>query len=315
MENIVNKAVKATLNIIKGNKKEKPFSKNYMTIYLFTTENLKGVVDALNVRGKKILTVSASGDHIFNMLFKGAESIECYDVNYLAKYYYYFKESAILTLEYNEFIEFFFGKPFSFRKKPFDDKMLKKIIKNIRNDEAKEYWENLLNEVSGRELYTSALFDISHSKNTYISCNDYLKDETSYDILRKRLKHYKYKFYHVDIFGDLTNLPNKLYDIIYLSNILDRIKAESELESARKIKSIIETLKHYLLPNGLLGVCYLYCYQDDYWATKDQIGITNPDFRLKYFNEGFSYTYFKGINNLKSAMAKDLDALMTARKK
>ena len=42
--------------------------KKYASIYMFSTEKVRGVVSSLAVRNKEILTVSASGDHIFNML-------------------------------------------------------------------------------------------------------------------------------------------------------------------------------------------------------------------------------------------------------
>ena len=56
---------------------------NYCPIYLFTTENIKGITNSLDVTNKNILTVSSSGDHILNMLLNGATNIESYDINYL----------------------------------------------------------------------------------------------------------------------------------------------------------------------------------------------------------------------------------------
>ena len=47
----------------------------FSSVYMFSTENTKEVVKGLNVKGKKVLTPSSSGDHIFEMLLSGAECV------------------------------------------------------------------------------------------------------------------------------------------------------------------------------------------------------------------------------------------------
>ena len=175
----------------------------------------------------------------------------------------------------------------------------------------------MFNQYGGNRLYASSLFfPNSYSKNTYIECNDYLKNENNYKALQEKLQTFEYKFYWVDIFNDLTNIPNKKYDIIYLSNILDRLREKDKLSDVRKIKEIIKNLKKYLVPNGLLGVCYLYCYLDDYWTIDTSRQICNPDIRYKYFNDKeYLYKHFNGINDLKGRRVKNRDALMLTRKK
>lgn len=322
MKEYILQAIKKVKDIIEYGIKSEFLSEDYMPIYMFTTENIKGVSKAIDVKGKDVLTVCASSDHEFNFLLNGAKSVETFDVNYLTNFYYYFKESAILTLEYQEFIDFFFPKfNFSFKKKTFNSKTFKKIVDNIRDEGVKVFW-NALNDIYGSEfLYSSNLFNLFYNKNTYIECNDYLQNEENYNKLKIRLKTHKHKFYYVNIFDSLYELPeDKKYQVIYLSNIMDRVRAKSQLGCFRKIKKIIEELKNNLCEGGILGVCYLYCYLDEEFVESTPNNILNPDFRREYFPDSkddksseYCYHPFNGFNDIKGRRIKNMDAVMLTR--
>ena len=318
MNEDIKQAIEQAIYMIETGTYEVFENQKYSSVYMFATENVCGVVNCLNVSNKDILTASASGDHIFNMLLIGAKNIAAYDINIYAKYFYYFKEAAIKVLNYNEFLEFFFLKLFSFKSKVFDNKIFfNRILPNIKDESSKVFWNTLFKRYSGFELYTSSLFFTNcYSKNTYIKCNDYLKNEDNYKDLQKKLLTFEYEFYWVDIFNDLSNIPDKKYDIIYLSNILDRLREKDKISNVRRIKEIIEKLKKYLVPNGILSVCYLYCYLDDYWVSKTPYQINNPDIRYEHFNTGeYLYKHFNGINDIKGRVPKNMDAIMLMRKK
>ena len=57
---------------------------NLSQIYSFTTENIAGYFEYLDFTNKNVLTVAASGDHIINAFYKGAEEVYGFDINYLA---------------------------------------------------------------------------------------------------------------------------------------------------------------------------------------------------------------------------------------
>ena len=113
-----------------------------------------------------------------------------------------------------------------------------------------------------------------------------------------------------------------MYQVIYLSNILDRIKANDKLSCVRKVKEIIEKFKSYLSDDGVFGLCYLYYYFDDELVNSTPYNILNPDLRREYFPEGkgelgseYSYFSFNGFNDIKGrGRAKNRDALMVVRK-
>lgn len=290
----------------------------YQSIYMFATENLNGVINTLDVREKDILTVSSSGDHIFNMLLRGAKSVEAYDINLFSKYYFYFKKSAIRTLTRDEFIHFFFGKNYSFKDQRFNEDIYFKIVKNIEDSDSKFFFDILGRGVGSKKIFKSNLFfENYYSKNTYIECNDYLRNEDNYKKLQQILDSYGYKFYRLNIFDDISEIGDKKYDIIYLSNILDRIIGKDKLETIKRIKKVILKLKKYLVTNGTLAVCYLYNYLDDYWSVSYSKQICNPDIRYEYFNEkdGYIQESFSGISNYGSRSIRDKDALMLIKER
>lgn len=290
---------------------------NYCPIYLFTTENIKGITNSLNVTNKNILTVSSSGDHILNMLLNGATNIESYDINFLTKYYFYLKEAAIRTLNYNEFLTFFFPNKLIYKNKVFAKELFNKMLPNFKDEEAKIFWQTLFNKYSGKKIYYSNLFIRDKlSSKTYLECNNYMNNEENYKKLQQLLNNYKYKFYLANVFEDISNFPDRKYDIIYLSNILDKLYCCDSLIYVKKVKEIITNLKKYLVTNGILGVCYLYCYQDEYWDELEKCHLSSRIMRYKYFNnDEYSYKQIDGISDLKGKNFKNRDALMLTRKK
>lgn len=285
----------------------------YSPVYMFTTENLSGVMKSLDVCGKSVLTVSSSGDHIFDMLLNGATVVESYDINYFTRFYFYLKEAAIKALSYNEFLDFFFPSKFSFNSKVFDNEVFfRKILPNIKNEDAAIFWKTLFSRYKGKRLYNSKLFIQGYySKSTYIDCINYLKNEDNYRRLQHKLAGYDYKFYWINIFNDDDKLPDKKYDIIYLSNVLDKLCCKDELSYLDKVRKIICRLKRHLTDKGILGICYLYYYLDDYWEILSPGQIASLNFRSKYF-EGNDYVYksFNGIGVHKSRRRTNRDALL-----
>ena len=47
----------------------------FSSIYLFTTENIAGYMNELDLTDKKIITVTGSSDHIINAILKGCNNI------------------------------------------------------------------------------------------------------------------------------------------------------------------------------------------------------------------------------------------------
>ena len=77
----------------------------YTKIYMHSNENLKEYVSDL--QGKRVLTVAASGDHLFSALLAGATSIDIFDVNKFTLMYVELRLYALKYLNPVDLIHFF----------------------------------------------------------------------------------------------------------------------------------------------------------------------------------------------------------------
>lgn len=189
----------------------------FSSIYLFTTENIAGYMEDLDLTDKKIITVTGSSDHIINAILKGCLDITTFDINPLTKYYMDLKLCAIKELSYDDFLDFLLYDT----DKSFDYE----IVKRIKMDqESKDFWlkELLKNNNNGKKMRNSNLFNIKHFNiKNKIECNLYLNKE-NYDIIKNRLSLLKIRFIHSNL-KDLKIDEN--YDYMFLSNISDYIEA------------------------------------------------------------------------------------------
>lgn len=80
--------------------------KKYGKIYLNTTENIKGILEGMNLKDRKVLSVAGSGDQALNAYFLGAEVVTLFDINPLAFAQAELKFTAAQKLDYEEFYKF-----------------------------------------------------------------------------------------------------------------------------------------------------------------------------------------------------------------
>ena len=80
----------------------------YKRIYPFTTENINGYINYFDLKNKSLLTVGSSGDQILNAYKNRCRDITLLHLHPYAKYYINLKIAGILSLSYQEFIEFFY---------------------------------------------------------------------------------------------------------------------------------------------------------------------------------------------------------------
>ena len=86
-------------------------------IYPFTSENIAGYMEDLDLTDKKIITVTASSDHILNAIAQGATDITTFDINPETRYYMELKLEGVQQLEYEDFLKLFlFDNPMSLNK-------------------------------------------------------------------------------------------------------------------------------------------------------------------------------------------------------
>ena len=187
----------------------------FNSIYLFTTENIAGYMNDLDLTNQKIITVTGSSDHIINAILKGCTNITTFDINPIAKYYMDLKLAAIKYLSYNEFLNFVLYDT----DESFDYEIIKKLD---MDSESKSFWLNELskNEYDGLKMKHSNLFNLKYFDcQNKINCNLYL-NEKNYVIIKKRIEKVQINF----IYSNIVDLKiDEEYDYMFLSNISDYI--------------------------------------------------------------------------------------------
>ncbi len=254
----------------------------YSGVYSFTTENIKGYFNERDIKNKNILTIAASGDHIFNAMLLGAKNIDCFDINKLTKYYIILKKTAISKLSYEEFIEFFIkDKKLKNYKKVFNVSTYSKLRNSLPTD-VKVFWDIIFLIKDGYQVRNSTLFfkDVINSEIFY--SNNYMNEDNYYK-LKKIIDNYNLKFYNCNL-KDLPKLLNNKYDTIYLSNLINYlyfIFNEPLLYNFRNF--ITNDLNNYLNQNGKIFVAYLYsCFNiKQVFYDEDSNLFNNDDFYIE----------------------------------
>ena len=206
---------------------------NYNSIYFHSNEYLREIFDAVNVEGKDVLTVLGSGDQALYMYDRGAKSVDLYDKNSLTLYYYYLR---VWTIKYlNEF----------YAELYFKNDFLKKLLKYVKPQTEEEmivylYWEKF--------IWYFEEYEDDDFEELFIIGNEPIRNKL-YDFYRimPRIENEQYRFINVDISSEGLYLGKK-YDIIYTSNISDRIHSIKQMETYKN------NLLNHLNDNGLL-VC------------------------------------------------------------
>ena len=208
-------------------------------IYPFTSENIAGYMEDLDLTDKKIITVTASSDHILNAIAQGALDITTFDINPETRFYMELKLAGVKRLEYEDFLKIFL----------LDNSMSlnKEIIMSlITSRDCQYYWEEKYreNKNNGLLLKKSSVFYRKYfNTKSKLKQNIYL-NKSKYQQVQKRLEEVKINFINTD----LKNLHLKgEYDDMFLSNISDYISLmyqEHPLEQfAKKIYELSENVK------------------------------------------------------------------------
>lgn len=250
----------------------------YSTMYTFTTENLSGYLKQMQIKDKKVLTVTASGDQLINLALCGAYSISNFDSNKNAYYITMLKIAALKALTYEEFVSYFTS---------CDDKVIDRLgtllvpievnenrdylsydlylkIRSYLSSDVVCYFDSLYHEYnnSGANLNASGLF-FNTSRRDAIDNNIYLANDNNYYKAREQMEKISYNFYCCDVY-QIHRIPEK-YDIVFLSNIYDYVTKEKytdNVDNSIYIQYVKEGLNDILNPNAEIAVTYQYHYRE-----------------------------------------------------
>ena len=256
---------------------------NRSFIYTFTNECIKDYLNFFDLKDKKILTVTGSGDHILNMLL-AVNNIDTFDINLYAYYFYVLKKYALITLELDEYLDFFLDKEINYNKKVFN-----KIKQNWNNEVyIKDFFEYVFrNYNKSIPLFTNNKYQ---DKEKYIENNTYL-DEINYYKLKKNLQNKNVNFINSNF--TKLNLTDQ-YDYIFISNITDYLNNMFDNNSLRSYKKFLyKSIIPYLKENGKI-ISYLYNGEIKGYSKNELNEILNYGFSQKEVRNDKILVYKKG---------------------
>lgn len=269
--------IKALVNIFAHRKNGRNFSK-FCPVYIFTTENIAGYLNTIDVKDKDVLVPCASGDHILEAISKGAKSVDVFDINVYAYHMARLKIAAVEALSKEEFLNFFVRKidDETINEKIFDRQIYESKIRKFLPTYSRNFWDVAYNSWKnnhakinkGKNLLHSGLFIHNFAtQDGMIKLLDYLKDD-NYEKLKTKLSimhEENIEFFNCDIV-DIEDKLDKSYDIIMLSNIQDYAdeiySVSDKIAGLKRYRDFIKnTLFKFLNKGGCVIGEYYYSYE------------------------------------------------------
>ena len=240
---------------------------NNSKAYLRTTENINGYYNKLNFRDKKVLTVIGSGDHIFEAILRGAKEVEGFDISENAILLYYLKEAAIKTMDFEEYMNFFYVQNKCFTKEGYN------ILRTRLNEITLPYWDKVfasstkepLDYIKEMLVSKPAFYMVPSVASLKLSAlSSYLEEENYYE-LQSKIDNAKVSIHLRDV-KDVDKVEGP-FDYIILSNIF-------EYQDTEEFKKLIDKYKEHLNEDGLIIAGYAYHDMDlSYYSEYDSFEI------------------------------------------
>lgn len=241
-----------------------PFSK-YSKGYLWTNENIKEYINKKYISEyNSALSVTASGDHLFNLILNNVLNIDTFDTNTLTEYNVLgLKKALIEKFKYNDFLticELIANNMLTLEETTY----LIKDLLPLMDKKYRKYWQNISeynyqlqkNNDEYLDLFAMLFININE-KNNFIRRNSYLMGKDNYDKFKENMMRANINFYCTNAINILDTFPNQKYDVILLSNILDYITINWNYEQLRKFE---DELLFITNNNGKIFLAYLLNY-------------------------------------------------------
>ena len=202
----------------------------YGKLYYQTNENLIDTYIDTDFNDKDVFSVLASSDQVFTCQFLGAKSVDSFDINALAIYYYYLR---LWSIKYQN----------SLYPNIYNRKELLSLLKMVN---CENRFERMALTFFLRHIDEKTNIEKLFYKPDYQFEGSVLYEQASdlQDVINNRMR-----FYNVDFF-EKFNLRKK-YDIIVLSNILDWARND-----VSKIQIVKDNVNRLLKDDGVV-ICSL----------------------------------------------------------
>lgn len=202
--------------IIEGNIRNQANFESTSFIYKTTNEWIYEY-QSYFLNNEKILLPISSGEQILTAISFGKKTIDIYDLNRFALFYFHLKVAAIKALkEVENYLFFFYQDSCPTFDTIYDDFYTE--IRNYLEKEDQEFWDFLFQFYDWSYLSNSLLFSQEPVYLQKVMKNNPYLEKDSYQTLRKELSSVTINSYLGDI-SDLAISIKEKYDLVYLSNI------------------------------------------------------------------------------------------------
>ena len=240
---------------------------NDLAVYAFTNENINDYLNKLKKdKIDKVLTVLASGDHLYNLALIKPPLVDLVDINPLTEYYALgFKKALFKMCDYGEYIEAIY---YLFKSDNYDIDIEKKFwekLFNLIEEKYQPFFRDIITfyfkmqKIYKRKIRLMQILtkDYYYNEEALRLYNGYMMSEENYEKLKEFLDIVKVSFNKQNIF-----LEDKkdYYDLIMASNVLDYvIKREFNMDS---LYSLYRSLRNSLKGDGIIMAHYIYSFLD-----------------------------------------------------
>lgn len=255
-------------------------------IYKFTTENISGYINQFHLKNGSLLTVGSSGDQAINANFYGCNYVTVVDLNRYTKYYFYLKKAALLTLSYDEFLNYFsFNNNYRMSKTIYE-KIREKL--RIINIDSLIFWDYIYDCFDINKKSNNLFHDYSDELINVNIFNTYLNNENNYNLEKEKINNLNIKFINGDILKSDKIFTWEKFDNINLSNIYS-YNYEDNKYKLMKFKKGVKKLVDRLNDDGVMLVSYLY-------GTSHNSSLV--DFASNDVLDDIVYSHFKGVRGI-----------------
>jgi hypothetical protein len=183
--------------------------------YVFGTENLTGVLGALDVRGKRVLTVLGGADQLLNFACNGAREVRGFDISRAASHMAELKCAALRAFDRGRYLSLLLD--LQAGPSPATKGALADLLLGL-SPAAAGYFQDVLSQGFRPKVRI-------RKAEVLQRINPYLQSDEAY--LRTRENLPQGPFVTADLFALAGQLRGP-FDVIYAANVLDFNRAQSE---------------------------------------------------------------------------------------
>ncbi len=265
------------LNYIKNSDEENEKYTIFYRIYSFSTENLTEFFNKKLLNDKKVLITGSSADQIIVSQLFDSKKITHFDINPFCKYMYDLKMAALKELNIDSFINYFY---FKYKNKNSLDYKKYELIRKNLTGESLDFWDSLYNTYTPLKIRKSIFMDTDEeeNRNRYKCLIPYLFEDNYNKLKTKEL--IPVEFVECSIL-DLPNYIKDNYDLVYFSNILNRIET-AELYKKNYVKKVYKFMSQMIKHTNIDGKILL-----NYFYSVPEVEFyknsgTGKEVRIKY---------------------------------